>query len=41
MEKIKKMQPASINEESVSMSFIIPVTLNEVIIIDKTRNSKW
>ena len=41
LEKIKKMKPAYINNVNVSMKFIIPITLNEVIIIDKTKKKRW
>ena len=41
LEKIKKMKPASIKNESVSMKFILPITINEVIIIDTTKKNRW
>ncbi|MDG1810991.1 MAG: hypothetical protein P8H13_03505 [Polaribacter sp.] len=40
-EKIKKLEPAILKNKKVNMKFIIPVTINEVIIIDKTNKHGW
>jgi hypothetical protein len=39
IEKIKKLNPAKVNGESVNMKHIIPITFNPTIHIDRTKNN--